>query len=179
MPNAEGWTRVVVLSVGGSLGVNARYWLGVAISRWAGPQFPWATLTINVSGSFAIGLLTVLLARWLPHPYMRLLVVVGFLGGYTTFSSFSAEALVLWERGERGPGLAYVIGSVGAGLIAVVLGTMLGRGLVGSAGRWPTAAERSAAVAAPEARSRDATIDGRRERPRPAPGRADGSEASP
>ncbi len=78
-----------------------RYWLGVAISRWAGPQFPWATLAINVSGSFAIGLLTVLLSRWLPHPHMRLLVVVGFLGGYTTFSSFSAEALVLWERGER------------------------------------------------------------------------------
>jgi CrcB protein len=49
--------------VGGSLGVNARYWLGVAITRWAGPQFPWATLVINVSGSFAIGLLTVLLSR--------------------------------------------------------------------------------------------------------------------
>ena len=124
----EGWYQVALLSVGGSLGVNARYWLGVAVSRWAGPQFPWATLAINVSGSFAIGLLTVLLARWLPHPHMRLLVVVGFLGGYTTFSSFSAEALVLWERGERWPCLGYVVGSVGAGLVAVVLGTMLGAG---------------------------------------------------
>jgi CrcB protein len=81
MMNVEGWQQVALLSVGGSLGVNARYWLGVAISRRMGAQFPWATLTINVSGSFAIGLLTVLLARWLPHPQMRLLVVVGFLGG--------------------------------------------------------------------------------------------------
>jgi len=175
----EGWIRVVVLSVGGTLGVNARYWLGAAITRWAGPQFPWATLAINVSGSFAIGLLTVLLARWLPHPYMRLLVVVGFLGGYTTFSSFSAEALVLWERGERGLGLAYVVGSVAAGLVAVVLGTMLGRGLVESAGRLPTAEHRPAAVAVPETRSNDRTIEGGRERPMPSPDLAGGSEASP
>ncbi len=111
----EGWYQVALLSVGGSLGVNARYWLGVAISRWSGPQFPWATLAINVSGSFAIGMLAVLLSRWLPHPHMRLLVVVGFLGGYTTFSSFSVEALGLWERGERPQAVAYVVGSVGGG----------------------------------------------------------------
>ena len=111
----EGWYQVALLSVGGSLGVNARYWLGVAITRWAGPQFPWATLAINVSGSFAIGLLTVLLARWLPHPHMRLLLVVGFLGGYTTFSSFSAEALVLWERGERPSAWATWPGASGRG----------------------------------------------------------------
>ena len=144
MSSVEGWYQVALLSVGGSLGVNARYWLGVAVSRWAGPQFPWATLAINVSGSFAIGLLTVLLARWLPHPHMRLLVVVGFLGGYTTFSSFSAEALVLWERGERWLCIGYVVGSVGAGLVAVVLGTMLGRGLIESSGRWSAAEHRAA-----------------------------------
>src|SRR5262249_34664878 len=147
MLDVEGWYQVALLSVGGSLGVNARYWLGVAITRWAGPQFPWATLTINVSGSFAIGLLTVLLARWLPHAHMRLLVVVGFLGGYTTFSSFSAEALGLWDRGERALCLGYVAGSVGAGLVAVVLGTVLGRGLIEAAGRRPAGAERSAGVA--------------------------------
>ena len=98
----ERWYQVAVLSVGGVLGVNARYWLGVVVNRWTGAQFPWATFTINVSGSFAIGLLSVLLARWLPHPHARLLVVVGFLGGYTTFSSFSFESLALWERGEWG-----------------------------------------------------------------------------
>lgn len=176
----EGLSRVVLLSVGGSLGVNARYWLGVAISRWAGPQFPWATLAINVSGSFAIGLLTVLLARWLPHPNMRLLVVVGFLGGYTTFSSFAAEALVLWERGERARGLGYVAGSVGAGLAAVVLGTAMGRGLVESTGRWTARDGRAGAVAASGPGARDETAGvGRASSAGPPADRAGGSEPEP
>lgn len=169
----EGFSRVVLLSVGGSLGVNARYWLGMAITRWAGPQFPWATLAINVSGSFAIGLLTVLLARWLPHPNMRLLVVVGFLGGYTTFSSFAAEALVLWERGEQARGVGYVAGSVGAGLVAVVLGTAAGRGLVESSGRWTA---REARAVAPG----DDAADGDRGSPsRISTDRPGGTEAPP
>jgi len=121
--------RVFVLSVGGALGVNARYWLGAWMSRWASPQFPWATFTINVSGSFAIGFLTTLLARWLPHPQWRLLVLVGFLGGYTTFSTFAFESLTLWERGERGLSFANVAGSVAAGLLAVTLGVALARGM--------------------------------------------------
>jgi CrcB protein len=125
----ETWIRVAVLSVGGALGVNARFWLGVAISRWTSSQFPWATFTINVTGSFAIGLCTAVLARWLPHPHARLLITVGFLGGYTTFSSYSIESLTLWERGERGLCLTYLLGSVVAGFAAVVLGTVLGRGL--------------------------------------------------
>jgi CrcB protein len=124
------WSRIALLSVGGSLGVNARYWLGIAITRWSGPQFPWATLTINVSGAFAIGFLMAMLTHWLPHPNIRLLLIVGFLGGYTTFSSFAFEALTLWENGERARGVAYVAGSVGAGLVAVVLGTAAGRGLI-------------------------------------------------
>lgn len=190
----EGWRQVVLLSVGGSLGVNARYWLGVAISRWAGVQFPWATLAINVTGSFAIGLLAVLLARWLPHPQMRLLVVVGFLGGYTTFSSFAAEALSLWERGERAPALGYVAGSVGAGLAAVVLGSALGRGLVERTARWPARGGRDAAVAAPGSGSgtvtrtvtgtRTVTDEGAAVRrigapPRPSPDWPGGSEGRP
>ena len=126
----ERWYQVAVLSLGGVLGVNARYWLGVVINRWTGPRFPWATFTINVSGSFGIGLLSVVLARWLPlFPNARLLVVVGFLGGYTTFSSFTFEALALWERGEWGLSLAYMAGSLAAGFAAVILGTALGREL--------------------------------------------------
>ncbi len=126
----ESWFRILVLSVGGALGVNARYWLGVWMSRWAGHSFPWATFTINVSGSFAIGFLTTLLAHWLPHPHARLLVLVGFLGGYTTFSTFSMESLTLWESGAVAKAWANVIGSVVAGLGAVLLGTLLARGLV-------------------------------------------------
>jgi CrcB protein len=126
----EPWVRVMALSAGGALGVNARYWLGVWMSRWVSPQFPWATFTINVSGSFAIGLLTTVLARWSPHSLLRLLVLVGFLGGYTTFSTFAFESLTLWERGETGRALANLAGSVVAGLVAVTLGVTLARGLV-------------------------------------------------
>lgn len=125
----ETWTKVLVLSIGGTLGVNARYWLGVWISRWASPQFPWATFTINVSGSFLIGFLTVGLARWMPHPHLRLLLITGFLGGYTTFSTFENDALILWERGEGLLMSANLIGSVVLGFAAVVLGTAAARGL--------------------------------------------------
>lgn len=125
----EPWGRVVVLSIGGALGVNARYWLGVWFSRWADPRFPWATFTINVTGSFAIGFLTVLLARWLPQQNARLLVVTGFLGGYTTFSAFAHESLMLWESGSVGRAASYTLGSVATAVLAVILGTILARGL--------------------------------------------------
>jgi len=125
------WGPILALSAGGVLGVNARYWLGYWLSRWGVTcQFPWATFAINVSGSFAIGFLTVALARWLPHPIVRLFAVVGFLGGYTTFSTFAFDSLTLWERGEVGLSLANMAGSVAAGFAAVGLGIGLARALV-------------------------------------------------
>lgn len=122
-------SKVLLLSIGGALGVNARYWLGLGINRWLGEQFPWATLLINVSGSFAIGVLGVVLLRWFPHPNARLLMITGFLGGYTTFSTCAFEAATLWEQGETRRSLGYVIGSVAGGLVAVVLGIALGQAL--------------------------------------------------
>ena len=61
--------EVLALSAGGVLGVNARYWLGVWVAGWASSRFPWATFVINVSGCFLIGLLTVIITRWLPQPH--------------------------------------------------------------------------------------------------------------
>lgn len=126
----RGW-EVLALSAGGVLGVNARYWLAVWMSGWAGDRFPWATFTINVTGSFAIGLIATLLAGWHPSHPSRLFCLVGFLGGYTTFSSFAFEAHVLWERGLVGRALVYLAGSVIAGFAAVVLGVAVGRFVVG------------------------------------------------
>jgi fluoride exporter len=126
----ETWGRVLVLSLGGVAGVNSRYWLGVWINRWASSQFPWATFVINVSGSFAIGFLTALLAWWSPHSHLRLLIVVGFLGGYTTFSTFAIESVTLWQRGEWVFSLANMAGSVLAGCAAVVLGAAVAQGIV-------------------------------------------------
>ena len=127
---AQPWGPILALSAGGVLGVNARYWLGYWFSRWVTHQFPWATFVINVTGSFAIGFLTVALARWLPHPNVRLFALVGFLGGYTTFSTFSFDSLTLWERGEVGLSIANMAGSVAAGFVAVGLGIGLARALV-------------------------------------------------
>jgi CrcB protein len=122
--------QIGVLSLGGVFGVNARYWLGLWVNRWASPQWPWATFLINVTGSFLIGFLTMLLARWLPHPNFRLFVVTGFLGGYTTYSTFAFESLTLWERGEKGLGLGYIAATVVVGFLAVMLGVALARELI-------------------------------------------------
>ncbi len=132
----EPWGKIAALSVGGILGVNARYWLGVWIDRGSGPHFPWTTFTINVSGAFAIGLIGVLLSRWAPHPHARLLAITGFLGGYTTFSTFAQESVTLWDRHEFGFSLAYMLGSVAAGFVAVVLGAALGRVLAVPSSEW-------------------------------------------
>ena len=122
---------VLWLSLGGVLGVNARYWLATWMSGWVGDRFPWATFTINVSGSALIGFLSIILARWLPGHTPRMFALVGFLGGYTTFSSFAFEAHVLWERNQAPRAVAYLMVSICAGFIAVVLGVALGRLVVG------------------------------------------------
>jgi CrcB protein len=137
----------MVLSIGGILGVNARYWLGVWMNRWVSSQFPWATLVINISGAFLIGFLTVTLARWMPHPNLRLLVITGLLGGYTTFSTFENDLLILWERGESMLMAANLIGSVVLGFAAVWFGTTLARGLA-----EPIAPRAAAYDPAPETR---------------------------
>ena len=123
------WIRMLLLSVGGALGVNARYFMGMWVSRWAGQQYPWATFAINVSGSFAIGFLTMLLGHWLPHQNARLLVITGFLGGYTTYSTFAFESQTLWERGEKAASVSYMASTLVTGFLAVWLGVALARGL--------------------------------------------------
>ncbi len=129
--------RVLVLSLGGALGVNARYWLALAMDRVVSTKFPWATMTINVSGAFVLGLLATMMARLHSHHPLRLLALVGFLGGYTTFSTFALESHKLWEARELGRSLAYMAGSVAAGFAAVLLGVLAGRALSGGDGPYP------------------------------------------
>jgi fluoride exporter len=118
------------VGLGGFLGANLRYALGAWIVGRLGTGFPMQTLVINVSGSFAIGVLLVLLTeRLVVDPAWRLLLVVGFLGGYTTFSSYTFEALALVEAGEWLAALGYVVGSNGLGLLATALGMLLARAL--------------------------------------------------
>jgi fluoride exporter len=117
--------------LGGGLGAVARYALGAWIVARAGAAFPLHTLAINVSGSFAIGLLlAVLAARFHVGPAARLFLVVGFLGGYTTFSSYSYEALALIESGALRQAALYVLGSNALSLLACLGGVAAGRTFV-------------------------------------------------
>lgn len=113
--------------LGGAVGSLARYAAGTAIANRIGARFPAGTLVINVTGSFLIGLAMTLLTERLPHPNLRLLLVVGFLGGYTTFSSFEWETYSTVRGGSPWLGLANVVGSVVFGYLAVWLGAVLVR----------------------------------------------------
>jgi CrcB protein len=146
----EVWARILAVSVGGVLGVNARYWLGVWMTRWVAA--PWATFTINVTGSFAIGFLTMALTRWLPLPHARLVILTGFLGGYTTFSTWTFESAVLWDRGDKGLALANLFGSLVVGMAAALAGMALARDVVIPARERAAAIDRPRAV---EAESRE------------------------
>jgi CrcB protein len=117
---------------GGFLGANARYWLGGWIqSRW-GADFPWGTFVINITGSFVLGLfLTLVTERYaLPQtPILRWVVAIGFVGAYTTFSTFEFETLSLVTTGALLRACGNAFGSLFAGFAAVWLGVVLGRSL--------------------------------------------------
>jgi CrcB protein len=121
---------VVGVALGGALGATARYLLDRFIEQRSDAIFPWSIFTINVTGCFLIGLVTVTLVdrHHLPA-WLRVGVVVGVLGGYTTFSTFSQEGLSLIESSDYGVALAYTAGSVLSGILAVYAGTLLGRAL--------------------------------------------------
>jgi fluoride exporter len=116
------------VAIGGALGAVARYGTQALAFRTFGPAFPVGTLAANVLGSFLMGLAAAWLldrdlARFAPF------VIVGFLGAYTTFSTYALDALKLWERGEALPALGYVLGSVVLSLAACLAGLALGRSL--------------------------------------------------
>ena len=117
------------VALGGAVGAVARHGVNRAALAAFGPGVPVATLAVNVAGSFLIGLLAVLLAgrgaAWSP------LLMTGVLGGFTTFSAFSLDALGLWQRGQHAGAAAYVALSVGLSLAAVAAGLSMGRGIAG------------------------------------------------
>jgi CrcB protein len=118
----------LVIGVGGFIGAIARYVLAVWIGQRWGRSFPLGTFVINVSGSFLIGLLMTLMAeRFTENPQWRLLLVVGFLGAYTTFSTFEYETGTLLKDGEWLYAGVNVIGSVFVGFMALKLGEIIAR----------------------------------------------------
>jgi len=118
----------LAISIGAVLGANARYLVGGWVVDRLGASFPYGTLLINVTGSFLIGLvLTVVTERTLAPAWVRPTIAIGFLGSYTTFSTFSYETLALIGAGSVAAAAANIAMSVGGALIGVYLGTVVAR----------------------------------------------------
>ncbi len=115
---------------GSALGGLARYWLGLAVANVTGSALPWGTLLINLIGSFVIGwfgTLTITSGRLVVSPEIRIFVMVGLCGGFTTFSSFSLQTFELLRADSPGWAVANVVGSVGLCMLGVWAGFVAGR----------------------------------------------------
>lgn len=123
--------NVLLVAAGGAIGAAARYLAGLWIVARLGTGFPWGTFFVNVTGSFLIGIVLVLVERGALPPGARLFVAVGICGGYTTFSSFSYETLQLLNGGDAGPVLLNIFGQLLFCLLAVYLGVVFARALGG------------------------------------------------
>jgi len=121
-------SKLIVVALGGAIGATARYWLGNLINSRLPMQFPLGTFVINVTGSFIIGFFMTLVSQRLTvHPNWRLLIAVGFVGAYTTFSTFEFETLKLIEEGSVVSAALNVVLSFVVGFIAVWLGVTAAR----------------------------------------------------
>lgn len=121
-------TQFLLVAAGGAIGASLRHLVNLAAVRAIGPSFPWATLTVNVAGSFCMGLF----AGWLTHRLadidgLRSFVAVGILGGFTTFSAFSLDVAVLWERGAAAQAAGYVLASVAGSILSLFAGLWMAR----------------------------------------------------
>lgn len=119
------WTLAQV-AIGGALGASGRYLTNVTMARLLGQGFPWGTLTVNILGSFLMGLLVEILAKK-GGMHAAPFLMTGLLGGFTTFSAFSLDALTIYERGQVSLAAGYVLASVLVSLLAIGLGLAAGR----------------------------------------------------
>ncbi|NCP86638.1 MAG: fluoride efflux transporter CrcB [Anaerolineae bacterium CG_4_9_14_3_um_filter_57_17] len=120
--------KFLIISAGAILGANARYWLGGWAAEKFGAAFPYGTLIINVTGSLVLGFfMTLITERFIVDPRWRLFVAIGFLGAYTTFSTYTYESANLILTGQIWAGVLDLLGSSVLGVVAVTTGILLGR----------------------------------------------------
>lgn len=120
--------ELLYIFLGGGTGSVLRYCVQMMLHERILPYtFPWATFTVNLVGSFLIGLFYALSARFNLSPELRLLLTAGFCGGFTTFSTFSNDGMTLLKGGFYGTFLVYTLLSIAIGLIAVAAGSYLGK----------------------------------------------------
>lgn len=121
----------IAISLGAIPGALIRYYLTLLFARWFGAQFPYGTFFINISGAMLMGFfVTFFLSRGIGTPELRLFFAVGFLGSYTTFSTYALETSVLLKSGNQGAALFYWLGSAAIGYLGLELGSFLARKLV-------------------------------------------------
>jgi fluoride exporter len=123
----------IVVFIGGGLGAAARHGVNLLAARWIGIDFPWGTLIVNLTGSLVMGALAAWFAfrsgpLWTQE--MRLFATTGFLGGFTTFSAFSLDAALLWERNAFVPFAIYVLASVGLSILGLFVGLWIVRSAI-------------------------------------------------
>jgi CrcB protein len=118
--------KIVLVGVGGFAGANSRYWLGGWISNKWGTGFPFATFVINVTGSFVLGFFMAFAADRMLNPNWRLIFPIGFVGAYTTFSTFEFETFGLIDGGSWRRALVNAVASLIVGFIAVAVGVRFG-----------------------------------------------------
>lgn len=119
---------LAAVAIGGSLGSVARYLVAIGAGRLVGTEFPWGTLVINIVGSFLIGVLAESFAlSWNASQAIRVFLTIGICGGFTTFSTFSLDAIVLMQRGELWSAGAYIAASVALSILALFGGLLLVR----------------------------------------------------
>ena len=124
--------QTLLVFLGGGIGAAARHGVNIAAARWLGTAFPWGTLTVNIVGSLAMGLL----AAWFAFradagltQHARLFLTTGILGGFTTFSAFSLDAVVMWERDAFIMAGVYIVVSVVVSILALFAGFAVVRAL--------------------------------------------------
>jgi CrcB protein len=127
-------TSYLLVFLGAGIGGALRHGVNLGCARYCGVAFPWGTLTVNVAGSFIMGALAAWLAFRAGEGWsqpLRLFLATGILGGFTTFSAFSLDAVLIWERGEAGLAAAYAAASVVLSIAGLVAGLALMRTVAG------------------------------------------------
>ncbi len=122
------YITLLQVAAGGAIGASLRYLTGTATLRVFGPGFPWGTITVNIIGSFLMGVLVVVMAHK-GGTRLAPFLMTGVLGGFTTFSAFSLDVMTLYERGQYGLAAAYGSASVVLSLLAIMLGLYVTRGI--------------------------------------------------
>jgi CrcB protein len=122
---------ILAVAAGGAIGSVARYLMAGWIGHIVGPGFPLGVMTVNILGSAAMGVLVEGFAlSWSVSSELRAFLTVGILGGFTTFSSFSLDAVLLFQKGEFGLGAVYILGSVALSLAGLVAGLQIARAVL-------------------------------------------------